>query len=184
MISGPGTPDITQAIFSDCSEQRINVFNPTLTGLSRFEGTTVVVTVNGLVNGRYLVIGGTITLASLPTTGSTVTIGLDYTTTIEPNRIDSDSHLGVTQGLTKSVSRVNLRLNNSVGGYLAAGAAAQSIPLNYGLLPASGGVYTGEVESETLGDHGLDVPLVVTQPDPLPLTVLAIIPKFDVTGTV
>jgi hypothetical protein len=185
---GGGSPDISKAVEADCATVLENQTATHITGLDRLEGETVVVTVAGIlssggVNGRYVVVSGAIDVSDVPPAGATVVVGLEYETTIEPNRIDADNRQGITQGLVKAVGRVNLRVHNSRGGTVAAGARAKAVPIKYDGLTAVGGVYTGDVELESLGDHGLDVPIVIRQSDPYPLNILAVIPRYDITGT-
>lgn len=182
MNIGPGAPDIADAMFADSAWLLTGQTATHITGLDRLDGETVVVTINGVLstggaNGRYVIAGGAIDVPDVPTAGANVAIGLDYTTTIEPNRLPEE--------LTKTIGRINLRLYNSLGGSVQAGSNASAFPITYdgGSVEQAGGVWTGEVELDTLGDHGLDVPIVITQADPMPLTVLAIVPRFDSTGT-
>jgi hypothetical protein len=169
-------------MFADSAVMLTNQMATHITGLDRLDGEVVVVTIGGLLstggaNGRYTVTGGAIDVPDVPTGGANVVIGLDYTTVIEPNRLPEE--------LTKAIGRVNLRLYNSLGGTVAAGQNATAFAITYDGtgIAQEGGVYTGEVELDTLGDYGLDVPIVISQPDPLPLTILAIVPRFDQTGT-
>jgi hypothetical protein len=130
-----------------------------------------------------VVSGGSVTLPD----GAEVVkahIGLPFTTIIEPMRLDVDNIVGITQGQTKRISELNLRLLNTLGckvGDTLAGVRALSFRDTAMEMDESPPLFTGDKQYEFDGDFDYDVPVFIVQDQPLPLTLLAIVIRYEVS---
>lgn len=155
----------------------------TFSGLDHLEGKTVSILGDGAVFPDQVVSGGAVTLPG----GQTVSkahIGLPFTTIIEPMRLDVDNIVGITQGQTKRISELNLRFLNTLGckvGDTLAGVRALSFRDTAMPMDASPPLFTGDKQYEFDGDFDYDVPVFIVQDQPLPLTLLAIVIRFEVS---
>ena len=149
----------------------------TWTGLSHLEGKTVDILADGVVMPSQVVASGQITL---PRTAQSVEIGLHYGTTIELLPVEVPTGLGTAQGQAVSVSKVIVRLSNSIGctvdGDVLPFRKFGADILNENVLP-----FTGDKEKTRSGwsDRGV---VKIEQTQPLPLTVLAVIREVTVNG--
>lgn len=190
------TPTTNQAFYVDCGTQYTSPSSTTFTGLNRLANRPVVACVNSQQVINLMVSNaGTVTLPNYePTTGDVVSIGLAINYALQPMRLDSDPRVGNTQGLTKTISDVYVRLYNSLGGSVQSiqtgddGPVYGTItPINYrnandplGQAPS---LFTGEKKISPFSDYSTDASFAIMGSDPLPLTVLALIVKYDLSGT-
>ena len=198
-ISFPGAPnpptaDLTQAYYVDCGLSLVNPKTNVITGLSYLNGRSVIALADGFNLGPVVVAGGQVTL-SCPTTVGRVQIGLPIAYEGQPMRIDADPRAGSTQGLTKAISDLYLRVFNSNGGQVWNGSAnSLPQPIPYTLTANIGGGpalitaptdirITPLVTPAPILSQGVTDPIVIVQgSDALPLTVLALISRYDVEG--
>lgn len=178
--------DTNEAVYCDCANIYVNpdLSTNTLTGLTAFEGETMVVVANNMVVGRFVVSGGMITIPPLPPASEMIVlVGFDYETDIEPISIDTQPMM---QSLSKNIKSVTPWLYKSLGGILSNGNSAQDVPIvervNGDDLNAAPPLYTGIREISFPGKDAIQPTLIVKQIDPLPLTVLSLNVNFDVTG--
>lgn len=153
----------------------------TFTGLTHLEGQTVSVLANGEVRDQATVSSGQITLAD---PASIVHIGLPYNSDLETLNVEIQSREGSIQGRKIKIGEVTFRFVRSRGGWIG----PDSSSLYEAFAPSA--VASGSVASLTTGD----IPKVLgggyedggrvfyRQPDPLPVTIGAIIPKVSVGG--
>lgn len=117
-------PSLPDAYYVDCGLTVLSPGTLTITGLSHLNGRYVVGLADGNAFGPLLVAAGSVTLpASIPANVAKVQIGLPIMYAGQPMRFDSDPREGNTQGRTKQVSDVFLRLFNSIGGSISNGTA-------------------------------------------------------------
>jgi len=154
----------------------------TIPNLWHLEGRT---DVGGLANGYVFkdktVSGGTLTL---DTAASRVHTGLLYTADMETLRLDAEGAKETIQGKAKKVSRLTVRLNRSLGFWAGVSRdrmreAKFGLPANYGQPPA---LFTGDKDVTLPPDWNKDGKYVIQQRDPLPLTILSLIPDAIVGG--
>jgi hypothetical protein len=143
----------------------------TATGLSHLVGESVQVLTDGVqateaTAGDFTVNGsGQITL---PASGTTVQIGLGYTSTLKPMKLDI-ANLGL--GTTKKISRAILNLYNTIGGEVGTTTSnVQSIST----LTGTAALFAGEVEVPMPGGYSRTGDIIVRQTGPLPMTVLSL----------
>jgi hypothetical protein len=155
----------------------------TFSGLDHLEGKTVSILADGAVVPDQVVEGGEITLPD-DLTASVVHIGLAFETIIQPMRLDIDPIVGNSQGQVKQVREVFFRLKDSLG--LKYGDGTRDYNLSFRAtndhMDASAPLFTGDKLAEFDGEFDFDTPVIVRQLQPLPLTLLALILKYQVTG--
>jgi hypothetical protein len=155
----------------------------TLTGLDYLEGRELEVVADGAQLANVRVTGGSVKIEN---PASVVVVGLPYTSTLQPMRVEIPMRDGTSQARQWRTARIGLTLHESISGEVADGPEAP-----FGKLPARR-VSTGmdappplinglvEIPIESKAREGLDV--VVRQRAPFPLNVISIIAKGDVYG--
>jgi hypothetical protein len=153
----------------------------TVGGLWHLEGASVVGLANGYVTGSLTVANGSVTL---PNAASRVHIGLNYTMTIKTLKLDNANLLDTVQARNKKATRMTLRVEDTMGMWHGPDldhmrSAKFGLPLNYG-QPLD--MITGDKDVTLSPSWNKDGQFIVQQRDPLPITVLAIIPDVLVGG--
>jgi hypothetical protein len=158
----------------------------TFGGLSHIEGKAVAILADGNVvgdeeTGRLIVTGGSVTL---PNFAAVVHIGLPFTSDLETLRINvqgqetlNDKH--------KTVSSVTLVVDESRGIFASAGEGKELFELKQREFedynsPTNMLSDTGRID--ITNDWAGQGQVFIRQVDPLPLTVLAIIPELTIAG--
>ena len=149
----------------------------TISGLNHLEGQTVSVLVDGATHPNEVVTSGSITLDR---PGSKVHVGLAYNSFIQTNRLEAGAGDGTAQGKTKRINKVVVRFLATVGAKAGAELTAldeiqfrsPSVPMNQAVPP-----FTGDKLIEWPGSYDFDAYMVVQQPQPLPMTIVAIMPQ-------
>lgn len=155
-----------------------------ITGLERFEGKTVEVLADGATEDAKVVSGGKITLQRA---ASNVLVGLPYVSQLTPMPLDpGPMQDGTAQSRKFRVHRLVLRVYKSLGGEVEIGPG-QWDPVysrsTADAMDASPPVFTGDQEIYLARGQEPKGTVSVRQMQPLPLTLLGIIPKYEVTGT-
>jgi len=163
------------------SAGEVRLATTSVSGLWHLEGESVVGLANGYVTGALTVTNGTVTL---PNTASRVAIGLKYTATVKTLRLDNATPLDTVQGRTKKLTRLTIRLENTMG--LLHGpdlthlrAAKFGLPSLYGQELS---MITGDKDVTLSPSWNKNGQIVIQQQDPLPVTILSIIPDVVVGG--
>lgn len=102
-------------------------------------------------------------------------VGLPYTSTLRPMKLDMEFPDGSSQGRKKRIHQVLCRTYKSRGGEVRTNGGEW-----YAL--AGAGVNTGDQKLVLAGAFGIDADIDVRQTEPFPLTVLALEPKWDAYG--
>lgn len=144
-------------------------FNGTVTGLSHLNGKTVTV-VQGASMVTRTVSGGSLTAPS----SNSGYIGLPYTSTLTPMKLDAEFEDGTAQGRKKRIHQVVVRTLKSRGGQIRTNNGDW-----YNLATTT---TTGDQKIILAGAFGLDADVSLRQTDPYPMCVLAITPKWDAYG--
>jgi hypothetical protein len=151
----------------------------TLSGLSHLEGQTVSILADGSAHPDKVVSGGAITLNRAVTKA---VVGLKYNSVLQTMRIEGGAAEGTSQGKTKRISKVTLRLFETVG--VKVGPSLdnlEAIPFRTTSSPLSQPVETliaGDKEIEFNDDFNSDGFIVIKQDQPLPCSILAIYPTL------
>lgn len=150
----------------------------TISGLSWLEGQTVQVLADGAAHPDRTVTSGAITLQ---VAASTVQVGLGYTSTLQTNRVEAGAADGTAQGKTKRINKVVVRFLNTLGAKAGPDASTlDTMEFRNGSDPmdAPPPLFTGDKLIEWPGDYDFDGYCMVRQAQPLPMTVVAIMPQL------
>jgi len=158
-----------------------------VSGLAHLNGETVAVLGDGAPQDSKTVSGGAITLE---TDAATVHVGLAYTGRFDPILIDAGSRTGTRHGKKQRVNRVSLCLRRSVGGRVRVPAGEDGgAPVTQELVPYR---YTDDTMAQAIqpfsgwidiavpADTSTDPYLLIEQDLPLPLDIVAIVPRFEI----
>jgi len=149
----------------------------TLSGLAHLEGQTVSVLADGATHADKVVSSGSITLDR---SAEKAVVGLAYDSVLQTMRVEGGAAEGTSQGKTKRISKVVLRLFETVGAKVGPSLTElETIPFRTTSSLLSNPVETllaGDKEIEFRDDYNTDGFIFVKQDQPLPLSVLAIYP--------
>jgi hypothetical protein len=150
-------------------------------GLWHLEGESIVGLANGYVTGALTVADGTVTL---PNAASRVHLGLNYTAEIKTLKIDNANVKDSVQGRNKKLTRLTLRLENTMGLWHGPDSthmreAKFGLPALYGQELS---MITGDKHVTLSPSWNKNGQIIVQQRDPLPMTLLSIIPDVVVGG--
>lgn len=167
------------AFFVDCGLSYAGAAVSTVSGLHHLEGKEVVALSNGNVVRGLTVANGAVTLPN-PTTR--VHIGLPYAAEIETLDIDLGmlGEIGSVQGRFKSIASVTARVEKTRG--LFVGPTSDKL-IEYKQRAAENWdeaiqLFTGDIEITLSPEYTKGGTVVVRQTDPLPMTILALMPDL------
>lgn len=173
--------DQTEAFYVDCGITYSGGAASTITGLGHLEGQTVQVLADGGVHADCVVSGGQI---ALNRPASKVHVGLGFQSVLQTMRPEAGVQDGSGQTRRRSISNVFFRLHKSLGG--KAGPSLDRLdPLpgafsnasKIGEIPS---LFTGDIEISWPAAFDTDGYVCVVQDQPLPMTVVAIVPRMVV----
>ena len=150
----------------------------TITGLDHLEGQTVSILADGSTHPDKTVSSGSITLDRSSTK---VKVGLSFTSLLQTMRLDAGAANGTSQGKTKRIYDISLRLFESVGVEVGPDLSnMERIPFRSSAdaMDTAIPVFTGDKEIEFRGNYETDGFIFVRQTQPLPLTVLSLYPNL------
>ncbi|WP_435149967.1 hypothetical protein ACIJYB_03940 [Candidatus Pelagibacter bacterium nBUS_44] len=151
----------------------------TLSGLSHLEGQTVSILADGATHANKTVSSGAITLDRSVTSAC---VGLAYDSILQTMRIEGGAAEGTSQGKTKRISKVILRLFETVGVKVGPSLSnLELIPFRTTSSLLSNPVDTllsGDKEIEFNDDYNSDGFIFIKQDQPLPCSILAIYPTL------
>jgi hypothetical protein len=151
----------------------------TISGLDHLEGQTVGILANGATHPDKTVSSGSITLDRSSTD---VKVGLAYKSILQTMRLDAGSQNGTSQGKTKRIYEITIRLFESIG--VEVGETLDNmerIPFRTSFDPMDEGIppFTGDKAVEFRGNYDTDGFIFVRQTQPLPLTILSLYPELQ-----
>jgi hypothetical protein len=149
------------------------------TGLDHLEGETVSILADGAVIPRQTVTNGQITIT---TAASVVHIGLPYLSELELLRIEGGSQLGTSQGKTRRIYEVTFRFYKTSGGEAGERGTTDVIKFRKSSDPMNQPVplFTGDKLFPYPKGYSKDANIYLKQEQPLPMSVLAVMPKMEV----
>lgn len=175
--------DKTDAYFVHCGLSYDGVAASTFSGLEHLEGKTVSILVDGAVYADKVVSNGAVSLDG-DDTAEKVHIGLPYTSKVRTVRMESGSQLGTAQGKKKRIYEVVLRLYRTLG--IKMGPDDDNLDevlfrSTDDAMDDSPALFTGDTDPIPFGDDwSTDGQLTIVQEQPLPMTILAIMPRARV----
>jgi hypothetical protein len=176
--------DISDAFFVDCGLTYDGAPVSHLSGLDHLEGQELVALADGNVIRNLTVDAGAITM---PVAASKIQIGLPITSSLQSLDIDlgNVNGLGTIQGRKKSVANVVLRVQDTRGIFIGAydGDRESMFLVEYKqrATEAWGAAiqpYSGDIEMTPMWDWNVDGNMWIKQFDPLPMTILALMPDL------
>lgn len=151
----------------------------TITGLGHLEGQTVAVCGDGATLPQSTVTGGAISLTELV---SKAHVGLPYLSVLTTMPIEAGAADGTSQGKTKRASRCTIRFDKTLGAKFGRtqDSTLDSVPFREagGNMDAPPPLFTGDVLVAWPEGYSDDLTLTVVQDNPLPCTVVAIMPQM------
>jgi hypothetical protein len=181
----PGLPEVvTNTIQATYLDSMLSYDGSTVSsvfGLDHLEGQTVSVLADGAAHPDRTVSSGSITLNN---SYETVHVGLPYTSTLQTMRIEAGAQDGTAQGKKKRISRVTYRLYNTLGLKHGPGVdRLDIIPFRSSAddMDEAPALFTGDKEVEFPRNWDKDGYIFLVQDQPLPFTVLAIMPELNTT---
>jgi hypothetical protein len=165
--------------FVDCGLKYDGAGATTFTGLDHLEGKTVSILADGAVMPDATIASGTFTLDSA---ASVVIAGLPYTSILEPMDLETREEGGTSQGKRKKIHNVIVRFYKTLGAKIGSGAGnLDIIPFRTpsDLMGSPPPLFTGDKIVPFTGGWDRHGYIRITQEQPLPLTVLAIIPLVN-----
>lgn len=116
---------------------------------------------------------------TLTASATSVIVGLPYTATLQPMRMDVPMRDGTSQARTLKVARIGARVIDSRSGQVADGldGVFETLPFRHG-----SGLFTGMVETAITSRTMEDVNICVKDSKPLPFTLAGLVLKMDVFG--
>ncbi|SDL07847.1 hypothetical protein SAMN05660337_2004 [Maridesulfovibrio ferrireducens] len=157
-----------------------DVADTVFTGLDHLEGKKVSILADGAVRPDVVVEKGHITLAS---PAKVVHAGLPYTSNLKTLRIEGGSMTGTAQGSMKRISHVTVRLFQSLGlqvGYDKDNLERAPFRTSADKVGGPPSLFDGDYEVKFNRGYDRDGQIYIRQDQPLPLTVLALIPQVSV----
>jgi hypothetical protein len=153
----------------------------TISNIGHLEGETVAVLGDGAVQASKVVSGAQITLAQK---ASEVHLGLGYQSDLETLPLALQDERGTIQGRKQRPTHALLRLHRTLG--LLIGDSASDLRVVPFRVPSdpmdsSAGLFTGLYRQQLRHGHDEEGSLYVRKDDPLPATILSIIPTVGVS---
>ena len=171
--------DPTNFRFSDSHLTYSGSSTSTLSGLSHLEGQTVSILADGAAHPDKVVSSGAV---SLDRSCTKAVVGLAFDSVLQTMRIEGGAAEGTSQGKTKRISKVVLRLFETVGVKVGPSLSnLEAIPFRTTSSAMGSPVPTfiaGDKEIEFNDDFNSDGFIFVKQDQPLPCSILAIYPTL------
>lgn len=176
-ITGP----LEDMFYVDCGLSYDGAPADSLSGLDHLEGETVAILADGHVHPQRVVESGAI---ELEYEASVVHVGLPVTSDLETLNIELETRDGTAQGKKKRISSVVLRVEKSRGGWVGPDVSRLSElkPTHPSVWDDPIGLVTGDVKLVLRSGWDEGGRVWIRQSDPLPLTVLAVIPEVTYGG--
>lgn len=182
-FDGAGQADAAGAFHLDCGVSYAGDPATVFSGLDHLEGETVAVVADGAVKRPRVVAGGSITLDA---PASRVHVGYGYACVLQPMRLEVPAPGGTAQGRRKRVLSVAARFLHTVGGAVCAGddEAGRYEPVFPHARNASAGaappLFSGDRILRLAGGIDREGLFTIRQDDPLPMTVVSVVPEVQV----
>lgn len=174
-----GRADVTRAWFVDCGLRYCGPPTTIVSGLDHLEGCTVAILADGNDAPRQTVTNGRI---SIQHPAGTITVGLPFRSLLQTLPLDVGGATTI-QGKRKQLPAVTVRLENSRGMRIGPDLDSMAEPkerkptLPYGqAIP----LFTGDERVIIPSTWTTDGSIWIEQTEPLPLTVLGLIPEVRV----
>ena len=149
-----------------------------ISGLTHLEGQVVSILADGATHPNKTVSSGAITLDRA---SKNVKVGLAFTSLLQTMRIDAGSQDGTSQGKTKRIYDITVRMFETIGIEVGPDLSEmERIPFRTSANLMDEGIppFTGDKEVEFRGNYETDGFIFVRQTQPLPFTILSLYPRL------
>jgi hypothetical protein len=175
-----GAADVTKAWFVDCGLQYSGSPQTIISGLDHLNGATVSILADGSVAPQQVVSGGSITLQS---PASKVTVGLPYVSQLQTLCMEPEGMIMQVQDYRKKISAVAVRVTDTRG--LKVGPNFNDlveIKMRTPAVPMGTAIplFTGDQRVVIDNNYLVDDDVCIQQDQPLPCTVLGVIPEVSI----
>lgn len=155
-----------------------------LSGMSHLEGQSVQVVADGVPLLPRLVFGGKVTLNPSafegdPANATTITAGLPFVSTLEPMALEVGMQNGTSVSRQKRIHEVVIYFNQSRGCKISSKKSGLFDTIPFG---EENELFTGAVTHMLDARHDMNASMVLKQDLPLPMTISAVVPKFNIYG--
>jgi len=145
-----------------------------LSNLTHLEGESVAILIDGVKHDAETVSSGVV---SLDWYGNKIHVGLPYTSIVEPMKLNAGAQLGTARGKKQKISRITV-------GFYQTGGGVQYGPDQTNLQDftdlTSGSLTTDDLEVIFDAEWADEATISILQEDPLPMTILGIVPWVTV----
>ena len=171
--------DIEDAFCVDCGLTYDSTPASTISGLDHLEGKIVSILADGAAHPNRTVESGSVTLQRA---SSVVHVGLPYLSLLQTMRPEAGAGDGTAQGKTKRINKMVIRFLATVGAKAGPDVDhLDEIQFRSGsaLMDAPVPLFTGDKIMEWPGGYDFDGYMIVEQDQPLPMTVVALMPQLQ-----
>ena len=171
--------DIEDAFCVDCGLTYDSTPVSTISGLDHLEGKIVSILADGAAHPNRTVESGSVTLQRA---SSVVHVGLPYLSLLQTMRPEAGAGDGTAQGKTKRINKMVIRFLATVGAKAGPDVDhLDEIQFRSGsaLMDAPVPLFTGDKIMEWPGGYDFDGYMIVEQDQPLPMTVVALMPQLQ-----
>ena len=171
--------DIEDAFCVDCGLTYDSTPASTISGLDHLEGKIVSILADGAAHPNRTVESGSVTLQRA---SSVVHVGLPYVSLLQTMRPEAGAGDGTAQGKTKRINKMVIRFLATVGAKAGPDVDhLDEIQFRSGsaLMDAPVPLFTGDKIMEWPGGYDFDGYMIVEQDQPLPMTVVALMPQLQ-----
>lgn len=150
----------------------------TISGLGHLEGQTISILADGAVQPNQAVSGGAITLSP---SAATVQVGLGYNSDAQMLRLEAGSADGTALGKTRRTHRMGMLLHRTLGLKIGTNFdELTTIPFRTGAdkMTRAPALYSGIISENFDADYDFENQMCWRQDQPLPGTILAVMPQM------
>ncbi len=169
--------------YLDCAK-RVNLLpeGSLVSGLAHLEGKVVDILADGAVSPARTVDGGSISLQS---PAGRVVVGLPFVSKFCPMKLETQMPDGSSRGRKRRISTMYASFYKSLGGEFSGDRLQWNWIYSREMradMDDSPPVFTGDRELIVAGDYGRSADITIRQAQPLPLTILALTPIYDISA--
>ena len=171
--------DKSAMYFVDCGLSYSGSPTVTVTGLDHLEGESVTIVADGSVLPAQFVSGGRLTLQA---SASIIHVGYGYRTYMRSLPPEGGSPFGTSQGKTKRIHRIAVRLVNSIGfkyGFTLDNLDELSFRSSNDTMDSSPPLFTGDKIVDFDQPYDTISNYYIVSDDAYPLIILAVMPTLD-----
>ncbi len=176
----PDDPAEDYYVDSGLSYHGTGTYAKVVTGLTHLNSRIVSVLGDGAVYPDTLVTGGAITISN---SCNIIHVGLSYTSEIKTSKLEAGSLTQSTQGLVKRIYKSIVRLWRSLGCNIGTIDTQDIITFRDSSVPmgSAAPLFTGDKIVSFPAGWNKEAQVYITQSQPLPLNILAIISRVEIS---